>query len=205
MIISDFYQTRIEASNYNVNIDSTDIVITVTLIDFNGAAVTGKSVTLTCDRGYFNKNGSTAISGTTTKSITATTDSNGKITATWTASEWGLATFSTSNPHQSSHIQINVKGWRIHTNNSDYTFSYNQEWCELRVHIASTTIPTSPEDFGGFTVPAGYRPATPVVSPIYVGNRAIVQVGQAGNVGRSAFTASALNNVGVYATLQWKY
>lgn len=111
MIISDLYQTKIEASNYNVNIDSTDTVITVSLIDFNGNAVTGKSVTLACDKGYFNKNGSTTISGTTTKSITATTDSNGKITATWTASEWELCTFTAN----STSIQVNVHGWRTVT------------------------------------------------------------------------------------------
>ncbi len=113
--------------------------------------------------------------------------------------------YSTSNSYQPSHIQVNVKGWRIHTNNSDYTFAYNQELCELRVHIASTSVPASPADFAGFTVPEGYRPATPVVSHIYVGNRAIVQVGQAGNVGRYSYTGSALNNVGIYATLQWRY
>ena len=205
MQITDLYQTKITCSTYNANIDSTDTVITVKLIDFNGNAVTNKSVTLTCDKGYFNKKGSTSISGTTTKSITLTTNSSGEITGTWTASEWGLCTFSTSNSSQPAHIQVNVTGWRIHTNNSDYTFLYNHELCELRVHIASTSIPTSPTDFGGFTVPTGYRPATPVVSHIYVGNKAVVQVGQAGNVGRCAYTASALNNVGVYATLQWKY
>lgn len=149
MIISDFYQTRIEASNYNVNIDSTDTVITVTLIDFNGVAVTGKSVTLTCDRGYFNKNGSTAISGTTTKSITATTDSNGKITATWTASEWGLATFSTSNSSQPSHIQVNVTGWKTHFNSGEYTVRYNDSFVEVRVHIGSSvTAPGAGSEWG---------------------------------------------------------
>ena len=108
MQITDLYQTKITCSTYNANIDSTDTVITVKLIDFNGNAVTGKSVTLTCDKGYFNKNGSTTISGTTTKSITATTNSSGEITGTWTASEWGLCTFST-NTHNS---QILVQGWK---------------------------------------------------------------------------------------------
>lgn len=197
MIISDFYQTKIEASSYNVNIDST-ATITVTLVDFNGTAVSGKSVTLTCDKGYFNNDSST-------KSITATTDGNGKITGTWTASEWGLCTFTTTNSFQPAHIQVNVTGWKVHTNNSEYSFSYNHELCELRVHIASTSIPANPEAFGGFVVPAGYRPATPVVSHIFVGNRAIVQVGGDGKISRYSYTGSALNNVGIYATLQWKY
>ena len=109
MIISDMYQTKIEASNYNANIDSTNNVITVTLLDFNNQPVTNKSVTLSCDKGYFTKKGSTSISGTTTKSVTVNTDSNGKITATWTASEWGLCTFSANN----NKVQINVKGWKV--------------------------------------------------------------------------------------------
>lgn len=109
MQINDLYQTKITCSTYNANIDSTDTVITVKLVDFNGAAVTGKSVTLTCDKGYFNKNGSSAISGTTTKSISGTTNSSGEITATWTASEWGLCTFSAN----SSNIQVNTTGWKL--------------------------------------------------------------------------------------------
>ena len=124
MIITELYQTKIEASSYNVNIDATDTVITVSLIDFNSAAVTGKQVVLTCDKGYFNKNCSTAISGTTTKSIIATTDSNGQITATWTASEWGLATFSTNN----SNVQIKVDGWKTYRNDSYYVVLYNEDY-----------------------------------------------------------------------------
>jgi len=104
-----------------------------------------------------------------------------------------------------SQTQINVKGWKTPTNNSDYTFSYNHELCELRIHIASTIITANPEEFGGFVVPAGYRPATPVVSHIFVGNRAIVQVNENGKVSRYSYTGSAITNVGVYATLQWKY
>lgn len=164
MIISDFYQTRIEASNYNVNIDSTDTVITVTLIDFNGTAVTGKSVTLTCDRGYFNKNGSTAISGTTTKSITATTDSNGKITATWTASEWGLATFSTSNSQQPAQTQIRVTGWKQAFSDGSYTVRYNETHVEAKVHIANSVTCNPTGSAWGEILPASpdLTPAMPV-------------------------------------------
>lgn len=135
MEITDLYQTKIEASSYNVNIDSTGNVITVTLLDFNNQPVTNKSVTLTCDKGYFTKKGSTNISGTTTKSVTVNTDSNGKITATWTASEWGLCTFSAN----SNTIQINVKGWRTIQESTPFTIKANSEGiAELSLHYGST-------------------------------------------------------------------
>ena len=116
MQITDLYQTKITCSTYNANIDSTNTVITVKLIDFNGNAVTNKSVTLTCDKGYFNKKNSTSISGTTTKSITLTTNSSGEITGTWTASEWGLCTFSTKNHILSKTLNIIKK--QTETNNT---------------------------------------------------------------------------------------
>ena len=109
MQINDLYQTKITCSTYNATIDSANTIVTVRLVDFNGNSVTNKSVTLTCDKGYFNKNGSTSISGTTTKSITATTNGSGEITATWTASEWGLCTFSAN----TSNIQVKVTGWKL--------------------------------------------------------------------------------------------
>ena len=55
-MIDDLYQTKIEClkdSNstqyYNVNQGSTDVKIVVSLIDFNGNAVSNKSVTLSVD------------------------------------------------------------------------------------------------------------------------------------------------------------
>ena len=135
MQITDLYQTKITCSTYNANIDSTDTVITVKLIDFNGAAVTNKSVTLTCDKGYFNKNGSTPISGTSTKSITATTDSSGEITATWTASEWGLCTFSTNTTN--TQIKVNEKQLIIQ-----------------QVNMPVSTVASGSTSSGNLTVPA---------------------------------------------------
>jgi len=142
--LSDIYQTKIEASNYNVSIDSTDNVITVTLLDFNNQPVTNKSVTLTCDKGYFTKKGSTNISGKTTKSVSVNTDSNGKITATWTASEWGLCTFSAN----SNKVQINVKGCR--TSSNQYINKYEFETYYQIVIVKNTNYSVTPnyQDLG---------------------------------------------------------
>ena len=184
--ITNLYDYQITASSYNVNIDSS-VNITVKVTNrATGRPVTGVTVPVL-------KNNSTWKSGTT--------GVHGTFSLSYTADTWGLVTFSANN----SQTQINVKGWKTPTNNSDYTFSYNHELCELRIHIASTIITANPEEFGGFVVPAGYRPATPVVSHIFVGSRAIVQVGENGKVSRYSYTGSAITNVGVYATLQWKY
>lgn len=194
MQITDLYQTKITCSTYNANIDSTDTVITVSLIDFNGNAVTGKSVTLTCDKGYFNKKGSTAISGTTTKSITLNTDSNGQITGTWTASEWGLCTFSTNNISN----QVNVKGWKSIASLTGLTAWAN----ETTVKIRFTTDEYGKINFGTSTttissnfIPSGYRPNLPVTaySPNHRGIY-IINDSQ-GNFQCKSVSGSAINNV----------
>lgn len=115
MIINDLYQTRIDitkgtsgSSYYNVGLDATDVTVTVLLVDFNNNPVGGKNVTLSVTKGYFTKNGDKTLGGTSYKSISATTDSLGKITATYTASERGLITFSANN----TTISIEVTGWK---------------------------------------------------------------------------------------------
>ena len=104
MIISDLYETRLEIDDYNPSlyVDSNDalLTVTVTLVDFNKTAVTGKSIKLTVDKGYFKKYvGATTktISGTTTKTVTVNTDSNGQVKVTYAPSESGLCTFSCNN------------------------------------------------------------------------------------------------------------
>ena len=200
MIISDLYQTKIEATGYNVDIDSTNTVITVSLIDFNGAPVTGKSVTLSCDRGYFNKNGSTTINGTSTKSITATTDNNGKITATWTASDWGLATFTSNN----SNIQINVGGWRTQSLHSTMTLKYNQDTATLKVANSNVSFGTSLQAWTGITIPDGLRPGMPVTM-LNPDQNTLVVVKEDGSINRRSITGSAINNSNCYVFLNWHY
>ena len=200
MIISDLYQTKIEATNYNVNIDSTNTVITVSLIDFNGAPVTSKSVTLSCDRGYFNKNGSTTINGTSTKSITATTDNNGKITATWTASDWGLATFTSNN----SNIQVNVGGWKTQSLHSTMTLKYNQDTVTLKIANSNVSYGTSLQAWTGITVPNGLRPTMPV-SMVNPSQNTLAVVKEDGSINRRSMTGSAINNSSCYVLLSWHY
>lgn len=123
MIITDLYQTKIECKQgitetdyYNVNIDANDMLVIVTLLDFNGNAVKNKDVTLTVDKGYFtqkgNKTGSNTANLTSvnnSKTITVNTGSYGNIIGLYTASEWGLCTFSANN----TKIQCKVTGWKL--------------------------------------------------------------------------------------------
>ena len=108
MIISDLYKVIITANKYETNIDSEDVIITVTVKDFNNQPVTGKTIDLTVDKGVFTKKGNSNVSAT--KSLSALSDSNGQMTAQWKANEWGLCTFTVGN--NSANIQILVKGWK---------------------------------------------------------------------------------------------
>ena len=173
MIISDFYQTKIEVVKssatstpyYNVNIDANDVLVIVSLIDFNGSPVVGRDVTLTVDRGSFTgvaSGVSSSPSGSVTSSTSchATTDSNGKISALYTASEWGLATFSTNN----NTVQVEVKGWKSYTINA-YTVRYNEHFVEVSVAISSAvSFPGSWSDWTEIlTTSPDLRPKMPVV------------------------------------------
>ena len=179
------YNYDLSVSDYNPVIDST-VTVGVNVTDGNGEIVNNHSFKLWInDESY----------------ETLTTNNEGYASYTFTCSDWGIVRFTAETKNTTV---IRVTGWKTPTNTSDYTFSYNHELCELRIHIASTSIPATPEAFGGFTVPSGYRPATPVVSHIFFGNRAVVQVNESGVVSRVSFVG-ALSDVGVYATLQWKY
>ena len=136
MIISDLYQTNITCSTYNTAIDSgngsTTITVTVKLEDFNKAPVSGKNVALTVDKGYFKSvtgTSTTNYSNTTTKSVSATTKSDGIITAVYVPSEWGLCTFSANN----SKIQVSVSGFKEITPNGE-------QYCRVWINKASRIV-----------------------------------------------------------------
>lgn len=95
--------TKIVASDYNPNIDST-ITVTVTVKDVYDDPVENESVQVTCNIGKFTKLNGSTISDT--QSVTGNTDSNGQFTLTYSCTEWGLATFSANN----KTLQIHVNG-----------------------------------------------------------------------------------------------
>ena len=166
MQISKLYETKLECSSYNVNIDSTDTTVTLTLVDFNGSPVTNTAVTLKADKGYFTK----AVGKTTTnytdasatKSINVTTDNYGKVVATWTASEWGLCTFSANN----TTVQVLIKGYRTYSNNR-YTIYHDEKMCHMQFsHNYTDEFPSRDEwsDFSSVvTVPSELSPDNLVV------------------------------------------
>ena len=86
--------TKIVASDYNPNIDST-ITVTVTVKDVYDDPVENESVQVTCNIGKFTKLNGSTISDT--QSVTGNTDSNGQFTLTYSCTEWGLVTFSANN------------------------------------------------------------------------------------------------------------
>ena len=91
--ITDLYNYEITASDYNVDIDGS-VTLTVRVTNQSGAGVTGVSVPVS-------KNGVNWQSGIT--------GVNGYFNLTYTASEWGIVTFSAGN----ASVQVNVKGWKL--------------------------------------------------------------------------------------------
>lgn len=113
MILTDLYQTKIECVQgdtttpyYNVKIDATDVTVIISLIDFNGNPVKNKPISLSVDIGTITglKSDGTALLASDHKSISGNTNSNGQMKVGYTASEWGLATFSVNNSNTQIHI-----------------------------------------------------------------------------------------------------
>ena len=123
MIISDLYYPTIKLNKYNTILGDESVKVTVKLLDFNKKAVTGKSVTLTVNAGYFNKQGNTPLSDTSTKSITATTNSSGQITAYYTANTFGLITFSVNDDAKIQLFVYNTETLQV-TNSDGTTSTY---------------------------------------------------------------------------------
>ena len=102
-MINDLYKTKItclkdsdDSDYYNVALNASNVRVVVSLVDFNGNAVSGKSVTLTVDNGTFSsvKTGHTGTIATGSKSVTGTTNSSGQFAVLYTGSVKGLITFS---------------------------------------------------------------------------------------------------------------
>lgn len=163
MIISDLYQTKIEIVQgdtttpyYNVNIDSTDVTVIVSLIDFNGENVKRKNVTLTVDKGTISsvKTGYTGTIASGGKSVTGTTGDDGKFKVTYTASEWGLCTFTANN----SNIQLRVTGWKQIGGDNKYHLWVNEEikLLRMRLNIPSTSYAIGHQTVLSSIIPSKY-------------------------------------------------
>lgn len=151
--------TKIVASDYNPNIDST-ITVTVTVKDVYDDPVENESVQVTCNIGKFTKLNGSTISDT--QSVTGNTDSNGQFTLTYSCSEWGLATFSANNTNN----QINVTGWRTVVNDSNYLIKYNDKLVSATIKSTdSTSYSTTYAEFGADILKDGavdLRPLRPM-------------------------------------------
>ena len=147
--------TKIVASDYNPNIDST-ITVTVTVKDVYDDPVENESVQVTCNIGKFTKLNGSTISDT--QSVTGNTDSNGQFTLTYTCSEWGLATFSAKN----HNTQIRVAGFRKIVENATYSLYVDESTrtAQIEAHRTGITITSgqSFSNYGDFVIPTKYYP-----------------------------------------------
>ena len=208
MIINELYQTKIECVKdntttpyYNVNIDATDVKVIVSLIDFNGAAVSNKAVTLTCDRGTFTtaKSGSSTSITNNGKTFTGTTGSDGKISVLYTASEWGLATFSTNN----ITAQCNVTGWKsVAGNGTTYTILQNKNNVKLLLNgWTSSQVSTSWNQLGGSAYASTVKP-NQYIFATYVAQGLYFRINPVGEIHYRAITGN-VGAVPIYLQIDW--
>ena len=208
MQISKLYETKLECSSYNVNIDSTDTTVTLTLVDFNGSPVTNTAVTLKADKGYFTKavgkTTTTYTDASATKTINATTDNNGKVVATWTASEWGLCTFSANN----STIQCLVKGMKkIKTSTNNVLRLYrNDNVMTLACISNSDDVYFAKDDWVTYSegfIPSDLVPRSSLVATNTEAMDCFWLINYQGDVKKRTTRSSNVQNVKSYSLFTW--
>lgn len=191
--------TKIVASDYNPNIDST-ITVTVTVKDVYDDPVENESVQVTCNIGKFTKLNGSTISDT--QSVTGNTDSNGQFTLTYTCSEWGLATFSANN----KTLQIHVTGWRTVWQNttSSPTVRVEKEGNKARLILngINRNITTS---WVMYSETAHFLDYAPKQSVVALDNNGSVQIKLTtdGKLGWRSNTGSNISNLTFYTQIDW--
>lgn len=164
--------TKIVASDYNPNIDST-ITVTVTVKDVYDDPVENESVQVTCNIGKFTKLNGSTISDT--QSVTGNTDSNGQFTLTYSCTEWGLATFSAKNASK----QVHVTGWREITAGTGQLW-VNDETKTAVFYFTRTGAITSEISYSN-AIPSDYRPYSNVRMIAHNSTSAVVKLGVESN------------------------
>lgn len=187
--------TKIMASDYNPNIDST-ITVTVTVKDVYDDPVENESVQVTCNIGKFTKLNGSTISDT--QSVTGNTDSNGQFTLTYSCTEWGLVTFSANN----TSIQIRVTGFRVVTQ-TNQTYYVGEDIVHLFINYSgSLTATTSWKDFG--TIVGTYsRPSANIPFMEQFG-AVILRVKTDGVLQYRSITGSNVSMTSIVAYANWK-
>lgn len=152
--------TKIVASDYNPNIDST-ITVTVTVKDVYDDPVENESVQVTCNIGKFTKLNGSTISDT--QSVTGNTDSNGQFILTYTCSEWGIVNFSAKN-HK---CQINVQGWKkvIDQTSSKIQVYTDGEVCQFSFQGPETINANGNTNLG--TINSDYAPDKTIIMQVH--------------------------------------
>ena len=187
--------TKIVASDYNPNIDST-ITVTVTVKDVYDDPVENESVQVTCNIGKFTKLNGSTISDT--QSVTGNTDSNGQFTLTYSCTEWGLVSFSAN----TTSNQIRVTGFKVVTG-TNQTYYVGEDIVHFRLHQnSSLTIPTSWRDLGNY-VGASARPDDTVQFIEQYGS-VILRIKSNGNLEARSITGSSVTASSLIAYANWK-
>jgi hypothetical protein len=168
VVINYLYEIKLSSDKSNLNYNES-ATITVQAVDFNGANITGKEITITVDKGNF-MNGSTSIG----KSYTGTTGANG-FTVSYKATEYGIINFNCT--IKSSNLQLfanNLKKINITTTHGNSPRPLYVDELRRRCYFSyyyptgslsgTKSTDTSVE---GAIIPSAYRPLTNIRAVAY--------------------------------------
>ena len=172
VVINDLYEIKLSSNKSNLNYNES-ATITVQAVDFNGANITGKEITITVDKGNF-MNGSTSLG----KSYTGTTTSSG-FTVTYKADTYGVITFKAKigSINKATHLQLfanNLKKINITTTHGQSPRPLYVDELRRRCYF-SYYYPTgslsgtksTDNSVEGAIIPSAYRPLTNIRAAAY--------------------------------------
>lgn len=214
MIITDLYQTRINATDYTLAHNG-ETTLTINLKDFNGSNVTGKQINnITCDKGVFTQitdKTRTNSSLNNVKTINGITNSNGEILLKFKATDWGLCTISCNN----MKLQIFVNGWEeitplttsggFEVSNSALQLFVNGtlRLAVLKSKNTSAIFKSGDVSYANL-IPTEYRPTVQVIGKtVYKNGRLLVD--GSGNVYYHELDSVSTTGKNGSGTLMWQY
>ena len=103
-------------------------------------------------------------------------------------------------------IQIQVEGWKILMDDSNYTFKYNKDYCCLNVHIDSINFPKNITSINSSVQisDSNLRPSVAITVLNYANNDTIFAVRDDGKFYLGSHTGSAVNGISLYCQVLYK-
>lgn len=179
----------------DINDSSALTNITVKCTDYNDNPIKDETLNIS------SKLGNLVYNSTSSKSITATTDSNGEIVLNYTPLTWGLETISCD----TKKLQFQIKGWKSVTVASSSTINiylhHNETYCKFVGRVENFTVTNGWKQLGTIN-DTSLRPWQGAFSRGY-GVQTLWQVGGDGKIWIRRYDSTASFTGSDYITLMW--